>query len=141
MEILPNIPKKYRKAIEFFADRLISKQMQKHLVLRIIQTKHAENYGETEVIGYNLGDKPREFGIILKRDIPEEEKIRTLAHELCHIKQILYNELNETMSLWRGQKVSEDDYDNYYDQPWEAEAYMMENKLYEEYTNATRNTR
>lgn len=116
----------------FFADKLISKQMQNHLVVKVVFTKNQSFLGETEIIGYNMRDEPREFALILNKNIDDDEKLKTLAHEFVHLKQYVYKELNEQMTLWHGKKVSEDDWD-YHESPWEIEAETIGNKLFEEY--------
>lgn len=140
MIISGKINSNLKSAIRFFADSLISKQLQRHISIKISVINNAVNYGEVEVADYNLSNKPRDFILFLDKNMSEEEKIKTLAHEFCHIKQILYNELNEEMTLWKGKKVCEEDYQKYEDRPWEKEAYTIEKLLYEEYINETRNT-
>ena len=90
-------------------------------------------FGETEIMDYNSKGEPREFALIIQKDLSEEETLKTIAHELVHVKQYLYKELNEQMTLWKGRKVSEEQYKNYYDRPWEKEADKLGDKLYGEY--------
>ena len=137
MNISGKLSKQQRLAIKFFADKLISKQMQQHVSVKIIFSKNLQFFGETEVIGHNAKDEPREFALIIKSDIDNIEKVKTLSHEMVHLKQYLYNELNEEMTLWKGQKISEDDYENYFDRPWEKEAETLGDKLFEEYYEYT----
>jgi hypothetical protein len=134
MNIQGKINSNIKLAIQFFADKLISKQLQRHISIRITLVGDTHNYGEVEITDYNSRNQPRDFTLFIDKTLPEEEKIRTIAHELVHIKQYLYNELNEQMTIWQGKKVSEDDYVNYDDRPWEREAYNMEKTLYESYT-------
>jgi hypothetical protein len=133
MKITGKINSKIKSATQCFADNLISKQLQRHISIQIKLVGNADNYGEVEVTDYNSKGLPRDFTLYINKTLPEKEKIRTIAHELVHVKQYLYKELNEQMTLWRGQKVSEDDYGNYYDYPWEKEAYELEDKLYDSF--------
>jgi hypothetical protein len=135
MTITGKINSNVRSAIQYFADNLISKQLQKHISIKITFVSNADNYGEVEITDYNTKGSPRDFTLFIDKNIPEEEKIRTIAHEIVHVKQYLYNELNEQMTLWRGKKVSEDDYKNYFDRPWEKEAYELGDELYETYNS------
>ncbi len=62
--------------------------------------------------------------------------MKTLAHELVHVRQYVRNELNDEMNTWKGRKVDSDAID-YDDQPWEVEANKLGNEIYELYTNKT----
>jgi hypothetical protein len=133
MYITGKVASYYKSATQFFADQLISKQLQKHISIRISLINDSNNYGEVEITDYNSRNQPRDFTLYIDKTLSEEEKIRTIAHEICHVKQYLYGELNEEMTLWLGNKVSEDDYEKYDDRPWEKEAYEMETMLYEQW--------
>jgi len=136
MNITGKINSHIKSAIKYFADNLISKQLQPYVSIRITLVSNTENYGEVEITDYNSKGSPRDFTLFIDKNIPEEEKIRTIAHELVHVKQYLYNELNEQMTLWCGHKVSEDDFENYFDRPWEKEAYELGDKLYGNFTKS-----
>ena len=55
-----------------------------------------------------------------------EEMILNLAHELVHAKQFIRGELHPNLNRWKNL-----DYSNtlYSRQPWEKEAYLLEDKL------------
>jgi hypothetical protein len=56
-----------------------------------------------------------------------------LAHEMVHVKQYALNELDEYMTRWKSRtNVCELDY---YDQPWEKEAFRLQDKLMLEFIN------
>lgn len=132
MTISGKLNSNQRSAIQYFADKLISKQMQRHISIRVYLTRYAANFGETHIVGYNEKDQPREFTLEIRSKLCEKEKLRTIAHEIVHVKQYLYKELNEQMTLWKGQKVDSDAIP-YFKQPWEIEAHELGDKLYEEY--------
>jgi hypothetical protein len=138
MNIKGKINSEIKSAIQYFADNLVSKQLQRHVSIKISLVTHTENFGEVEITDYNMKEQPRDFTLYIDKTIPEKEKIRTIAHELVHVKQYLYNELNEQMTRWRGKKVSEDDFENYFDRPWEKEAYELGDKLYDRYIKTNR---
>ena len=63
----------------------------------------------------------------------EEELIETICHECVHIKQYLRKELLELgrdTHRWKGKLVNSKEVE-YYDLPWEKEAYKMEIELAE----------
>lgn len=134
MKISGKINSNVKSAMKYFADFLISKQLQRYVTIKVKFVSNTENYGEVEITDYNLKGYPRDFTLYIDKNISEKEKIRTIAHELVHVKQYLYCELNEQMTLWKGKKVSEEKYRNYFDRPWEKEAYEIGDKLYGYYT-------
>ena len=111
--------------------------MQQHVSIKVVFTKHQQFFGETEIIGYNSKDEPRGFELIIKSDIDNIEKLKTLSHEMVHVKQYLYKQLNEQMNRWNNQVVHEDDWE-YHERPWEVEAETLGDKLFEEYYEYTK---
>ena len=84
-----------KSAIHYFADKLFSHQLKRNLSVRvIIRRKPMEFYGLIEVVSYNTSGRAREFNIEINGTISAEDKIRTLAHEMVHVKQYAYDELN-----------------------------------------------
>jgi hypothetical protein len=93
-----------------------------------------------EVKNRTIGSKPqRDFNIIIRRDDPLEEQLRTLAHEMIHVRQIAMNEWQvrvwqsdfKVHSRWRGEPVPLGlPYDK---KPWEIEAYEKEEALMEKW--------
>lgn len=134
MNLTGKLTKTQKLAINYFADNLLSRQMKQNIAIRVKFTENIDNLGETEITDYNSVGKPREFTLIIKKDIGDEETLKTISHEMVHIRQYCYGHLNEQMTYWRGEKVSEEDYE-YFDRPWEKEAQELGNKLYEEFIN------
>ena len=62
----------------------------------------------------------------------KDELIETICHEAIHIKQYIRKELKESkwsnVQIWKGKPVFTDSLD-YYDLPWEIEAYNMEEDI------------
>ena len=125
-------------AAEFYGDRLLGKRMAKNILLEIKLTnnlkKKEQAYGYCHVTDDNL-NRPREFHIELDTSMRYKlEQILTwLAHEMVHLKQFVRGELfdYETGRVqWKTRSFGRVHYD---DQPWEKEAYRLEDKLYEEF--------
>ena len=76
--------------------------------------------------------RPREFEIELQAGMNPDLYIRTLLHELWHLYQHVQGTLRDKHGkrFWRGVDHSKTNYDN---QPWEKEAYAMENDLVDDY--------
>jgi len=83
--------------------------------------------------------RPREFEIELHNQMTPEHYTKTLLHELWHVNQHVKGALRDKRGkrYWRGINHSNTDYS---DQPWEQQAFIMENILYEEYLNYLTNT-
>lgn len=69
------------------------------------------------------------YEIVLNSSLSEQEFIRTLFHELVHVKQMVNEEYNPEESTWFG-VVYTCDYENL---PWEKEAYVLEEEMYNGY--------
>lgn len=121
-----------RAAMQFFADNLLSKQLQRYILVHVVLTKHIENFGEIEVTDYNSKDVPRCFKLYVKKDIGDDEILKTLAHEMVHVKQYCKRELNEEMTKWQGKPYDIRNVD-YFDRPWEIEAHTLGDNLVEQY--------
>ena len=66
----------------------------------------------------------------------DDDFITCILHELVHVKQYLKGELKDISALeqrWKGESHISIDY---YDLPWEIEAYHLQEVLLEEYKNA-----
>ncbi len=119
------------QAIGFFADKLLTKQLNRHIIVNVVFRKNLSYLGLTYVDDYNSSGKLREFTLEIYRDQIEEEILKTLAHELVHVRQYAVGDLNEEATLWQGRLMEVNlAYEN---QPWEIEADELADTLYEEY--------
>ena len=119
------------QAIGSFADKLLTKQLNRHIIVNVVFRKNLSYLGLTYVDDYNSSGKLREFTLEIYRDQIEEEILKTLAHELVHVRQYAIGDLNEEATLWQGRLMEVNlAYEN---QPWEIEADELADTLYEEY--------
>lgn len=67
-----------------------------------------------------------------KKKFTHDEMMLNLAHEIVHAKQFIKGELHPTLHKWKKFKK---DYAKtpYFKTPWEKEAYLMEDKIFEKY--------
>lgn len=114
-----------QRASQFYAEQLFHKQLLRHIVVTIKFNKHLDAFGYTSVEKRNSKGKAREFLIELHPYITGKEILKTLAHEFVHVKQYVYEELNEEQTQWQGKPFDSDAVD-YYELPWEIEAYGRE---------------
>ncbi len=119
-------------ALDFFADALLTNQLKRHIIVHVRFRKSMDFLGLTDVEDYNKSGKPREFLLEICRGQSDKEIIHTLAHEMVHVKQYAYGELNEQATYWCGKFFSSNL--NYHEQPWEIEAHDVSDLLMLQYT-------
>ena len=82
-----------------------------------------------------LDDKRREFEIVLDKNIDTKDLIRTVIHEMVHIKQYIRKEMDSEIvgsrMRWKSKTYPYDI--KYDDMPWEKEANRLETKYGNEY--------
>ena len=117
-----------KRAILFYAENLFSKKMSENVFLQVKFNAELDVYGYASVEECNNSGKPREFLVEINSEIGAPDILKTIAHEMVHVKQFLYGETNESLTRWKGMKISSDT--NYYCQPWEIEAHGMEVSLF-----------
>ena len=144
-----NIDTKFRTALyamgEFAMFKLVpSKRLRNNITLNIHLKHHSEG-GEAMISEYTNPKRPREFKIIIdhhraevddygrERDATEwaHNVLQTLAHELVHVKQYLLGELvwRDAGLLYKGVSHDPNTFVDYFDLPYEIEAYGRERGL------------
>lgn len=129
-----NCPDKYfrpyvERATQFYAKELISNTRIRNNCTAIIRFDgRIKNFGSCGAEGYNTKNEPREFLIEIHPGIGARSILETLAHEMVHVKQLVYHETNDELSVWKGKRVNSDLLD-YWHHPWEIEAHGREDGL------------
>ena len=121
----------FRLATHSFAKNLFSHQMIRHLKIqiKILDDLDAGAYCT------HLGDRnpPRIFYIDILRTTKKIHMFTALAHEMVHVKQLAKREIKDKRTkfgyhtVWHGELYSNDI--SYWDQPWEIEAYGLQESL------------
>lgn len=131
-----------RKAARSFASNLFGHKMLPHLTFRIICTHELSASGFCGPSDIADLSRPRDFEIeLLNKDRTRLSIITTLAHEMVHAKQFAYGQLKDKVvkrkfvTTWHG--VPYDDEVDYWDHPWEIEAYGLENSLVAKFLQAS----
>ena len=110
--------------------------MARNILLEIKLTRELKQkeqaYGFCHITDDNL-DRPREFMIELDTSMknPFDQVLIWLAHEMVHLKQFVRGELFDYATgnvQWKSRTYRRV---HYTDQPWEKEAYRLEEELYE----------
>ena len=119
---------------EFALNRMgISKRIRNNISLNI-HMRHNENEGEAVLSSDANRYRPRDFKIVLdhhrmskddyNRDLEDTEwghrVLKTLAHELVHVKQYIMGELTwrERGLLWKGSLTVPETFMEYYELPY-----------------------
>ena len=130
------------RAARFFARQLMDPRMVRNLEIDLEVRKRMDVEGEC--VDEDGIRSPRYFTIGLKRQ-DTEEMIKTLGHEMVHVKQHAKNELQggimvaarggfKMYSRWMGKVWKPNGKeDHYFDSPWEIEAYGREVGLYQKW--------
>ena len=125
-----------RQAVNFFADKLLTPRMSKNILTFVKIRKSLVKRDNVYAWCCPIDDhvRPREFEIELDSSLGRVTSIRTLAHEMVHVRQWVKNELKDYVrkdTHWHGSSVSPDT--PYRELPWEVEAYALQNQLASEY--------
>ena len=116
------------KAFNFYASELVpDKRIRNNCSVTIKFKNNLDVYGYASITGHNTKKQARKFLIELHPGIGAKGILMTLAHEMVHIKQYIYNETDDELSMWRG--ICVDPTVDYWDHPWEIDAYGKENGL------------
>jgi hypothetical protein len=117
------------KAAEFFAKELIpNTRIRNNCLTEIRFDGNIVNFGSCGAEGYNTKNEPREFLIEIHPGIGARDILSTLAHEMVHVKQLIYHETNDDLSSWKGKRFNSDLVD-YWEHPWEIDAHGRESGL------------
>ena len=124
-----------KKAIQFYGQKLLSEKINDNIYLNLefesFKTGACEYaFCTWEITNHN----PRDFTITVKRNLSEKQMLLAIAHEMVHLKQYATGELKDYIKSnkkcrWMG-KIFDTDAIEYWDHPWEIDAYGREQGLY-----------
>lgn len=115
--------------VKFYAKRL--KLLKSQYTLSVISTpKFLKQHGFNGAV-YLIDD--RELVMMLDSRLTVADLIKTSAHEMIHVKQYARGQLKSRSTragkinyIWMGTRCNK----QYYDRPWEIEAFSRERLLY-----------
>lgn len=120
---------------QFCAEKLMGSRLSNAIDLRIEFVKQLDKHNaiEGDACWEDDEHRPREFTIRIREGMSLSKKLRTLCHEMVHVKQYAKGEMKQ---MWKPARTTKfcgeyysDDLD-YWDQPWEIEAFGREDGLY-----------
>ena len=133
--------KELTEAANFFANLLMDPRMVRGIQLDIGIVNRLDVMGEC--VDEDGTRNPRWFTINLRNKRDDDDLVKTLAHEMVHVKQHAKNELSSghmvaskggvaMRTKWQGKIWKPKSKENgYWDSPWEIEAYGREVGLYQ----------
>lgn len=116
-----------REATEFYLQRLLPPSKYSKLIIDVVGRDIIDSEGSCEP------DDKNRYIIEIKKGMPLELSLITLAHEIVHVKQYALKELkviyvkDDLVDVWKGKRYRNVDY---IDQPWEQEAFSLDEDLY-----------
>ena len=130
---------------EFAMATLIpSKRLRDNISINVHLRKHL-NQGEAKLAKHANRYRPRDFKVYLNHHFMEKddygrdrtetewahELLKTLAHELVHVKQYVMGELTwrDRGLMWKGRLYTPEHLGEYFDTPYEIEAFGRERGL------------
>ena len=130
---------------EFAMARLVPSNRLRNNVSINVHLKHHEENGEAMLEDYANRYRPRDFKVIIDHHRAEVDDynrtrtstewghmiLRTLAHELVHVKQYLVGDLSwrDKGMLWKGRMFAPEYLTDQLETPYEIEAYGREKGL------------
>ena len=120
--------KTQREICEKVVHHMISKLLPRFRTLDI--TVNLLNI-KSEAIGFCMEEDKNQFEIEIDKKIGIKDMVQALCHEMVHVKQFarkeMVNGVKTGVARWKSKTISLDT--NYWDLPWEKEAYRMEKEL------------
>lgn len=124
----------YEYATNWIMSRLVSKKLMKNLSIELSLRKIKGLNGQTEDV--DCCKRPRDFIVTINPYLSRKSQLSTLAHELVHVKQFATGELKSevigTLQKWKDSYIDHSETE-YFDLPWEIEAWGREHGLYMRY--------
>ena len=88
-----------------------------------------------------MQENNRNFELEIEKKLSFDEMVKTLCHEMVHVKQYARNEMTDNaikgVYRWRNRYIKENT--SYSKLPWEREAYRKQKTLAKSYYNSTPN--
>jgi hypothetical protein len=117
----------------FCAEMLMSKRMAESLLIRIEFIKDLDNQYDGDCEYVDEESRPKEFLIRVNDALKLSKKLRTICHEMVHVKQYATGEMrymSRPARFTKFQGMLYPDEVEYWDSPWEIEAFGREPGLY-----------
>lgn len=120
------------RMVEWSGHKLMSDRLLENMTIQVIFKNFTNKFS-----GYCYCDKNKTYIIEVNTNKTKRNQVRTLFHEMVHVKQFAKGELKfytykHELAKWMGEEHNDTDYE-YWDLPWEIEAHGREEGLYRMY--------
>jgi RecA/RadA recombinase len=132
-----------KEATQFFAKELMTVRMMNTIKIKIdVRKTTLDKNTWGQVINKCMGSvKQKEFRITLDYNRFDTDILRTLAHEMIHVEQIVSGRLqyrywksdHQLHARWEGKELGVKSHIPYEHQPWEIEAFGKEEAIFQKY--------
>jgi hypothetical protein len=128
-----------REAIKFAANLLMSKRLQKNLEIEVFIRKIDDDDRDTVATCYSLDieERPKYFELELDKNLGPYKVIRAIMHEMVHVMQrasgVMFDYTRPANQVRYHKKIFNEKKLEYWDWPWEIEAYGREYGLYKRF--------
>lgn len=124
-----NTKKLVRSITEFCGKKLLGNRLADNITIKIRLSNSLRK--DSGLLGWCTPNTLRDFEVAADTAQSIEKILKTIAHEMTHIKQFAKRELTnfQRTPKWHGEEVNDSTVD-YYDLPWEIEAHGREEGLY-----------
>jgi hypothetical protein len=108
------------------------------IIIRKFDKDEEHLLGQCECV--DTSSKPRDFTIELNSAASISDFIKTIFHEMVHLKQYAAGHLKDYIrgglkTFWKKEDFTESEYEN---SPWEIEAYTLQEELYDKFMGLER---
>lgn len=130
------------EAVKFYGEYLMGKRLANNVEVTVIFERFKKGSDEYAYCDYEIVEpRLRCFEITIDSRLNKKETLLALAHEMVHVKQYAKGEMKDLfqparMVKYKGEKYPCEDSD-YWEHPWEIEAYGREKGLYIKFISQT----
>jgi len=124
-----------RDVVEFMQQKYFDNIANLQVEMKLSKVLNRDDCADGLCFVLDSGSKPRNFEVCIDTRLSLEDFIKTIIHEFIHIKQYVRGELVDQIrgrakTTWKTKDHTKTPYSK---QPWEREAYRLQEKFYTEY--------
>ena len=122
-----------RKIFDFLCKYFLGKRLSKYIFIEVEFKFLNTVFGLCEPTDYDYKNH-REFSIQIKKNMTRIKTIKTIIHEMVHVRQYArkhFKQISIDEYKWMGKNMIMQDLD-YHKMPWEIEACSYEKPVYQE---------
>lgn len=124
-----------RDVVEFMQQKYFDNIAKLQVEMKLSKILNRDEGADGFCLVLDSGNKPRSFEVSIDTTASLQDFIKTIIHEFIHVKQYVRGELvdgsrGRAKTTWKNKDHSKTSYSK---QPWEREAYRLQETFYTEY--------